>query len=240
VTFDAGIAPAFPNVVRVVASEAGLLHAFIDFGTDGSFDDPGDRIFDSLPLVAGENVLTFPTSPTPSGETYGRFRISSAGGLGPTGFAPDGEVEDYVVVIGAPAISCQGGWENLTFGSNGLFGLEVALNGLDGTATITVGGNVFGGSGGTVEAPLSLNLLTGAITITGDLGFLGEANLVVGLDGSITGTLTAPTAIPAGIITLENPVVALPEITVDVQIDFDGGGTNLAFSRITMNCAPPA
>ena len=33
------------------------------------------------------------------GVTFARFRFSSAGGLGPTGFADDGEVEDYSVVI---------------------------------------------------------------------------------------------------------------------------------------------
>ncbi|MCC7422168.1 MAG: hypothetical protein IT428_17970, partial [Planctomycetaceae bacterium] len=33
-------------------------------------------------------------------ETYARFRISSAGSLNATGFAPDGEVEDYRVTIG--------------------------------------------------------------------------------------------------------------------------------------------
>ena len=35
------------------------------------------------------------------GVTYARFRLSTAGGLQPFGFAPDGEVEDYRVTIEA-------------------------------------------------------------------------------------------------------------------------------------------
>jgi Ca2+-binding RTX toxin-like protein len=37
------------------------------------------------------------------GSTYARFRISSAGGLGPTGLAADGEVEDYALRLMTPA-----------------------------------------------------------------------------------------------------------------------------------------
>ena len=36
-----------------------------------------------------------------SGDTYARFRLSTAGGLAPTGLAADGEVEDYRVTINA-------------------------------------------------------------------------------------------------------------------------------------------
>ena len=43
-------------------------------------------------------LVTVPTDAV-AGTTYARFRISSAGGLGPIYWAPDGEVEDYQVVI---------------------------------------------------------------------------------------------------------------------------------------------
>ena len=56
-------------------------------------------------LVAGLNGsigFTVPSGAVP-GVTYARFRLSSAGGLLPTGLAPDGEVEDYVVEIDDPS-----------------------------------------------------------------------------------------------------------------------------------------
>ena len=34
-----------------------------------------------------------------AGNTYARFRLSSAGGLGPAGLAADGEVEDYEITL---------------------------------------------------------------------------------------------------------------------------------------------
>ena len=85
--------------VTVVSSAVGKLDAWMDFGANGTFD-PTDQIFTSQPLVAGPNLLTFnvPASAV-LGNTYARFRLSSAGGLGPDGPANDGEVEDYAVTI---------------------------------------------------------------------------------------------------------------------------------------------
>ncbi|TWU48733.1 hypothetical protein Poly51_46350 [Rubripirellula tenax] len=83
----------------VTASAAGKLDAWLDFGADGSWD-AADQIADSIDLVAGTNVLSFTI---PAGKqadvTFARFRLSSAGGLSPTGFANNGEVEDYLVEI---------------------------------------------------------------------------------------------------------------------------------------------
>ncbi len=85
--------------VIVNASAVGKLDAWIDFDRNGKFD-PTDRIADSLVVSPGNNTLHFavPASAS-SGTTYARFRISTAGGLGPTGGAADGEVEDYATSI---------------------------------------------------------------------------------------------------------------------------------------------
>src|SRR5262249_13435913 len=52
------------------------------------------------PLAQGDNLLNFlvPRSSL-AGPTYARFRVSTGGGLSPTGEAADGEVEDYRVQI---------------------------------------------------------------------------------------------------------------------------------------------
>jgi len=77
----------------VTASAAGALDAWIDFNADGDWDDPGEQIFTSRGLAAGSNPLSF-TVPVGAtlGITYARFRLSSAGGLAPSGYATDGEV----------------------------------------------------------------------------------------------------------------------------------------------------
>ena len=83
-------------------SGSGNLDAWIDWNQNGTWNDPGEKIFASTPVTAGLNTLPF-TLPvtTTGGDTYTRFRLSTAGGLAPTGLAADGEVEDYRVTINA-------------------------------------------------------------------------------------------------------------------------------------------
>ena len=67
-----------------------------------TWNDPGEQIVDTQSVTAGVTTvsLTVPGDAA-SGDTYARFRLSTAGGLGPTGLAADGEVEDYRVTINA-------------------------------------------------------------------------------------------------------------------------------------------
>ncbi|MFV2066256.1 MAG: NF038122 family metalloprotease [Pirellulales bacterium] len=87
--------------LTVTASADGLLDAWIDFNGDGDWNDDGEQIFASESLVAGPNDFGIVTPPTAvTGISYTRFRLSSSGGLSPSGSASDGEVEDYVLTIG--------------------------------------------------------------------------------------------------------------------------------------------
>jgi Ca2+-binding RTX toxin-like protein len=90
--------------IVVSASQAGYLDAWIDYNRNGQFD-PAEQIATSLPVVAGNNSLTIDVpAGVVAGASYARFRLSSAGGLGPTGAAADGEVEDYAVQLAQPAL----------------------------------------------------------------------------------------------------------------------------------------
>ncbi len=88
--------------VTVVSSGSGNLNAFFDWNNDGKFDGSGEAILE-IAVVAGSNNLTVPVpSSTVTGTDLGaRFRVSTAGGLGATGAAADGEVEDYLVNVNA-------------------------------------------------------------------------------------------------------------------------------------------
>ena len=90
-----------PEVVVEVTGAAGVLDAWVDFDLDGIWED-SEKIFDSLSLPVGIHRMRFPVpSEAPENEdSYARFRISTAGGLDPTGIADDGEVEDYKVRLG--------------------------------------------------------------------------------------------------------------------------------------------
>lgn len=93
--------PGQTGQISVTASTNGLLDAWIDFDNDGTWTQPGDRICAGVALSAGANAVSFPVPPATSAGTFvfGRFRFSTAGGLGFSGAAPDGEVEDYRIPI---------------------------------------------------------------------------------------------------------------------------------------------
>ena len=113
VEFITALDVGFEATIRVTASDAGLLDAWIDFNGDGDWDDDGEQIFASELLVAGENSLsTFIPITATNGETFARFRLSSSGDLSPRGLAGDGEVEDYQVNITGSA------WQNAKFPVN--------------------------------------------------------------------------------------------------------------------------
>jgi hypothetical protein len=80
------------------------LDAWIDFNGDGSWGGRGEQIFDRVPVVVGNNILSFDVpSWAADGVTFARFRLGVSGNLGVSGLANDGEVEDYAVTIVPPA-----------------------------------------------------------------------------------------------------------------------------------------
>ena len=90
------------GAVTVNVSADAKLDAWIDFNGDGVLGKQ-EQIFSSLNVTTGNNSLTFDVpAASRQGETFARFRISTAGGLAPTGSAADGEVEDHTLTIGNP------------------------------------------------------------------------------------------------------------------------------------------
>jgi len=107
VVFTTALIPGQQATVDVTATFTGRLDAWIDFGGDGSWAQPGDQIFAAVPIAPFPptvNSLNFtvPSSAAPNISTFARFRFSTAGGLSYNGQARDGEVEDYKVRIGQP------------------------------------------------------------------------------------------------------------------------------------------
>ena len=56
---ELNITPGGTATAFAFASASGLLDAFLDFNADGDFDDSGEQIFNSRPLIAGQNSLQF-------------------------------------------------------------------------------------------------------------------------------------------------------------------------------------
>ncbi len=101
VTFLWPLAAGNPCKIKVTASVGGaFLNAWIDFNINGSWADAGEQVFTNKSLIAGDNYLTFiaPSNVVP-GQSFARFRFSHQQNLSYTGYASDGEVEDYAVSI---------------------------------------------------------------------------------------------------------------------------------------------
>lgn len=106
VSFAGPLETGATATVQVTASVAQhRLDAWIDFNGNGSWNETGEKIANSVVLNSGVNTLTF-TVPSAAalGQTAARFRLSLQGGLAPTGGASEGEVEDYMVTIQQQAL----------------------------------------------------------------------------------------------------------------------------------------
>jgi hypothetical protein len=102
VFFTSPLISGQPATVDVIASVPGFLNAWVDWNFNGTWADPGEHIFNDVPLNPGVNTLVFTVQSMPvTATTFTRFRFSTQPGLSFTGPAPDGEVEDYEIVINA-------------------------------------------------------------------------------------------------------------------------------------------
>lgn len=93
----------FSVEVNNTAGGVAYLQGFMDFNGDGDFTDSGEQFAKDVIVASNfvgsqQVVVNVPTS-AKVGDTFARFRLSQAPGLGATGFAEAGEVEDYTYSI---------------------------------------------------------------------------------------------------------------------------------------------
>ncbi|MCG3209108.1 MAG: hypothetical protein FOGNACKC_02727 [Anaerolineae bacterium] len=147
------------------SGSTGFLNGWIDWNGDGDFDDAGEQVFTGQNLALGSNSLnvSVPATATITGSIYMRFRYSTSDTLSYTGFAPDGEVEDYITRIvvydlgdlpetrGYPTLLASSGAAHIIDGTYLGAGVDAELdgqptdgaNGDDNTATDDEDGVVF-------------------------------------------------------------------------------------------------
>ena len=111
VTFPTMVPAETATIPVVVAGAGGFLQSWIDWNGDNSFGGAGEQFAtnvqdggagDSDGSANGTIALSVAVPLTATvGQTYARFRWSTTAGIGSSGFASSGEVEDYAPTITA-------------------------------------------------------------------------------------------------------------------------------------------
>jgi hypothetical protein len=105
VAFLSGLTPGAQSAavlvgVRTGNNSAGFLQGWVDFNGDGDFNDAGEQIIKDRQLGTGDHTLFFSVPSNANlGQAYSRFRYGYERGIGPTGAAIAGEVEDLVTDV---------------------------------------------------------------------------------------------------------------------------------------------
>ncbi len=102
VTFSPGTEVMLGTAITlsVTVSQPGYVSAWADLNCNGSWNEGGELFAAGLPVVTGTQALGVIT-PIASGSCYVRVRYSTTAGLSHFGLAPNGEVEDYRIVVNA-------------------------------------------------------------------------------------------------------------------------------------------
>jgi len=100
VAFLTDLVPGNMARAAVMVSAKGCLNAWLDINHNGKWE-PREHVVNNLELEAGNRVVEYPVADDAvAGESVIRFRFSTRPDVWVKGFAIDGEVEDYRVVIG--------------------------------------------------------------------------------------------------------------------------------------------
>ena len=100
---QAGTTVAFQQDVTNQKTNAAWLHGFFDWNRDGDFMDLNESVKVAIPplTIGGTATLSVlvPIGLPYSSDIPARLRLTSLQSIGPDGFAPDGEVEDYFLSV---------------------------------------------------------------------------------------------------------------------------------------------
>jgi len=119
----------------VKASASGYLNVWLDANRNGVFDVNEQLVTDQLVQEGSNMVFMNVPANVVAGDSWARFRLSSAQGLGATGLADDGEVEDHPVkILSQPTTvsiyPSQKNWSTVAFEDNWPFVGDYDMNDL--------------------------------------------------------------------------------------------------------------
>lgn len=105
VTGSPFLVPGDPATFTIKVAGTGKVDAWFDFNRDGDFADANERVLTGESFATESRTFTIlvPATAVPGG-TFARFRLSRQGVNTWFGEAPNGEVEDYAVILVKPQL----------------------------------------------------------------------------------------------------------------------------------------
>lgn len=175
--------------IEVEVSGDGYLQGWVDFNGNGTWE-ASEQIFTDEFLTAGTHQLTFNvphgTGEFVIGESFARFRFSTQAGLGVTGYAPDGEVEDYRLELTASRYGTIT-FDNSTYDSGDLITITVTDGDLLGAGSVDVTVTSTGGDQETVTlTEVGYGTFTGTLASSPGTLVVGDGVLQVVFGETIT------------------------------------------------------
>lgn len=230
---DGVVVPPLPSgtiqtveiTVRETGGDVGYLQAWIDWDGDGTFEANEQIASDVTSGGVGVISLSVAVPPTARpGNSFARFRWSTQSGLNPIEIAPDGEVEDYAVVLSGPSHPRLSGNVIADTGAGNGIPHDGSLNGGElGLGEISV----------RVETP-DAELI--ALALTDDLGGW-SVSLPAGFDGPVVVSVVPPN----GMVTISESTAGSPAIIPsspnDGQILLDLSADSIV-SNLTLGVVP--
>ncbi len=228
--------------ITVNASGPGVLNAWVDYNLNGNWTDTGEKIFNNQAVVAGPNALSFAVPNATLGNSFVRFRLSTASGLSFNGLASDGEVEDYAIEIvntqfsisDPMVIEGNAGTVNLVY----TVSRNVNVNACSVDYAITGGTATVADSDIQALAPGTLNFSAGG-AFSQNITVVVNGDTKVELDETVEITLSNP--VDAGILkglgvgTIVNDDAATITINNPSIVEGDAGTSNLVFTIMLNN-----
>lgn len=177
-------------------------------------------------------VQVTPSSATPSTSAVAS---ASARATGTATAAPPTPASGAARLVALNGTRCVGQWRNATAGTSGAFATRIEAGGSGGAIRFEVGGPVFGGSGGTFEAPF--RLVDNEMEIEAHSDFLGHMSLRVPLDGKARGTLQGMTGLgPASMATITDYTFENNRLAVTLRVE-PGAGRPVQTSTVEAACS---
>ncbi len=238
--------------VTLIAANVGKVDGWVDFNGNGNFGDAGEKVFNNISVVAGINNLSFavPNGATP-GNTFARFRISSVGGLAPTGLAADGEVEDYAVQIVNTEFFIND--PIVTEGNAGTSNLAFVITRSNNASACSVnyaitGGTAVSGTDYQVLAAGTASFTAGG-ALTQTINVLVNGDVTVELDETVVMTLSTPVNATivdgtgngtiinddAAVITITNVTVTEGDVSTMTAMTFTINMSNPSDANVVVN-----